>query len=175
MVVLPIHRLVQMQRAPTFEMIEERLRHCVQIAAVSEPEILFRMLDAGRDEVGLFGLYAQGQYRLLRLQSSEVPALLRQQGAPEVWSTLDVALLHYVLLPHLADGEAVAQWQITYTKDAGEAVQWAEERKDRLAFLLNPMPVHRIQDVALQGYRLPHKSTYFYPKLLSGLIINPFD
>ena len=80
-----------------------------------------------------------------------------------------------MLLPTLADGEAADPWQITYTKDAREAVQWAQADRHRMAFLLNPVSVRRVQDVALQGCRLPQKSTYFYPKLLSGLVINPFD
>ena len=175
MVVLPIHRLVPMGQAHALETMEARLSRCVQLASVSEPETLFLMLEAGRNEVGLFGFYARGQYRLLRLQSTEVERSLAQHGVPAAWSTLDVALLHYVLLPHLANGQSVAQWQITYTKDAREAVQWARGGDDRVAFLLNPVPVARIQEVALQGHRLPQKSTYFYPKVPSGLVINPFD
>lgn len=174
-VVLPIHRLVQLDRPWPLQAIEERLRRCAQLMAVGEAETLFQALEAGRQEVGLFGLSAQGQHRLLRLQSANVAEALRNQGAPAAWSHLDVALLHHLLLPQLANGQSADAWRITYTQDAREAVQWARGREDRLAFLLNPVPVGRIQEVALQGHRLPQKSTYFYPKLLSGLVINPFD
>ncbi len=175
MIVLPIHRLVQMGQSHALETMEERLRRCAQLTSVGEPETLRQLLEANRDTTGVFGFYARGQYRLLRLQSTEVERSLAQHGVPAAWSTLDVALLHYVLFPQLANGQSVAQWQVTYTNDARAAVQWARGGDDRVAFLLNPVPVQRIQEIALQGYRLPQKSTYFYPKLLSGLVINPFD
>ena len=172
MVVLPIHRLVQLGRAMPLEEIERRLTRCVEVAAVSDPGTLFRMLESGKNGAGLFGLYAQGRYRLLRLRCEGVETSLARHGAPAAWAALDVALVHYILLPELTDGQPPV---IGYTKDAAEAAAWADGAGDRVAFLLNPVPVRRIQEIALQGHRLPQKSTYFHPKLLSGVVINPFD
>ena len=175
MVVLPIHRMVPLHQACTLEAVEQALSRHAQVAAVSDADTLFRMLGAGREAVGLFGLYAGGKYRLLRLQSDQVEDVLARHGVPAAWSTLDVALLHYVLLPELVNGSGGQAPAISYTKDVQEAVTWADGGAGRVAFLLNPVPLRRIQEIALQGHRLPHKSTYFYPKLLSGLVINPFD
>jgi uncharacterized protein (DUF1015 family) len=67
--------------------------------------------------------------------------------------------------------------RIAYTKNAGEAIDWVDRRVDGadLAFLLEPTPVADIIAVAADGDVMPQKSTYFYPKALTGLVINPLE
>jgi len=70
----------------------------------------------------------------------------------------------------LATGESVQ-----YTTNASEACWQVDEGRARAAFLLRPTPLDRVWDSALRGVAMPQKSTYFYPKLLSGLVLNPLD
>ena len=99
-------------------------------------------------------------------------------GASEAWRRLDVAVLHELAL---AQGLSVSEQAIragehvTYTRDAQVAIDAARNGGDgaQLAFLLNPTPPAAIRDVARAGDRMPQKSTYFYPKLITGLVINP--
>ncbi|HEY7094369.1 MAG TPA: hypothetical protein VH393_14385, partial [Ktedonobacterales bacterium] len=65
--------------------------------------------------------------------------------------------------------------RMTYTRDADTAVNAARSGTDgaSLAALLNPTPPEAMRDVAQAGDRMPQKSTYFYPKLITGLVINP--
>jgi uncharacterized protein (DUF1015 family) len=63
--------------------------------------------------------------------------------------------------------------RIAYTRDAEDAASTALAGGADLAVLLNPTPPEAIRDVALAGDRMPQKSTYFYPKLITGLVINP--
>jgi uncharacterized protein (DUF1015 family) len=71
----------------------------------------------------------------------------------------------------------VAAGRLAYTKDPAEAIAWVDERRDGAdaAFLLGPTPVGDIIAVAREGGVMPQKSTYFHPKALTGLVINPHE
>jgi uncharacterized protein (DUF1015 family) len=94
------------------------------------------------------------------------------------WQALDVAVLQTLVF-----GEAIgvtpedirAGDRVTYTRDAEAAVNAVRAGTDgaNLAALLNPTPPEAVRDVARAGDRMPQKSTYFYPKLITGLVINP--
>ncbi len=75
----------------------------------------------------------------------------------------------------ILDEAVTAGQNVTYTRDAGEAIAAARtgEGGAQLALLLNATPTAAMRDVARAGERMPQKSTYFYPKLLSGLVVNP--
>ena len=92
---------------------------------------------------------------------------------------LDVSLLG-AALDALAgiDAAAVAGGErITYTKSAAEAARLVAAASDGAdaAFLLEPTPVASILAVARDGDVMPQKSTYFYPKALTGLVLNPHE
>jgi uncharacterized protein (DUF1015 family) len=71
----------------------------------------------------------------------------------------------------------VAAGRIAFTKSAGEAIAAVDAGLDgaEAAFLLEPTPVASVLAVAADGDVMPQKSTYFYPKALSGLVINPHE
>jgi len=91
---------------------------------------------------------------------------------------LDVSLLG-VALEALAgiDAAAATAGRIAFTKSAAEAISWVDEARDGAdaAFLLDPTPVADIIAVARDGDVMPQKSTYFFPKALTGLVINPHE
>jgi uncharacterized protein (DUF1015 family) len=94
----------------------------------------------------------------------------------EAWGALDVAVLHELVLRRaLGIGTAAvgSGEYITYARDPAAAVTAVRQGEAALAFLLNPTPPAAIRNVALAGDRMPQKSTYFYPKLITGLVINP--
>jgi len=93
------------------------------------------------------------------------------------YRSLDVTILHTLLLePLLGIGkEQIANQEfITYTHDLTEGVTWVEEGNCQMAFFVNPTSVKQVKEVSLAGEKMPQKSTYFYPKLLTGLVINKF-
>ena len=65
--------------------------------------------------------------------------------------------------------------RLIYVKDEEDAMAAVARGDGELAFLLNPSKVTEVKDVARVGDRMPHKSTYFYPKPLTGLVINKMD
>jgi uncharacterized protein (DUF1015 family) len=99
--------------------------------------------------------------------------------ASMAWRKLDLAVLHELVLRRGLDisPEMVqAGEHISYTREARLAVAAAREAEIRevtLALLVRPTPPAAIRDVARAGERMPQKSTYFYPKLITGLVINP--
>ncbi len=65
------------------------------------------------------------------------------------------------------------QDHLTYTRSEEEALNQVNSGVDQLAFFLNPTQVEEVTAVAAAGDKMPQKSTYFYPKLITGLVINP--
>jgi uncharacterized protein (DUF1015 family) len=99
------------------------------------------------------------------------------EGGPAV-RRLDVTLLQVALDRLCAvDAAAIAAGRLAYTKAVAEALDWVDAAKEGAdaAFLLEPTPVAEIAAVAAEGDVMPQKSTYFYPKALTGLIINPHE
>jgi len=87
---------------------------------------------------------------------------------------LDVVQLHKCLLEHVLkiSEEAIRnQENVTYCREAAEALSQVHSGKVQVAFLMNPARMEQVRDIAFAGQVLPQKSTDFYPKLLSGLTI----
>ncbi|MBI2877452.1 MAG: DUF1015 domain-containing protein [Candidatus Tectomicrobia bacterium] len=140
--------------------------------------LLEAIVPTGGAGLHLFGLYAGGDcfYRLILKGEALPPALLRE-GIPEVWRTLDVVILHRLLLEQgvgLTPEEIQGQC-LGYTQDAAQAIRSVRSGAYQLAFLVNPTRIEEVRRVATSGARMPEKSTYFYPKLLSGLVLRQFE
>ena len=73
------------------------------------------------------------------------------------------------------DSDASITKHIFYTNDADLALRMVDGKEAQLVFFLNPVKVEEMAHIAKQGERMPPKSTFFYPKLLSGLLINKFN
>lgn len=90
---------------------------------------------------------------------------------PSVYRNLDVNILHRLIIEYLL-GLKPTEGQIIYTRDAKEALGLVKKNKGKLAFFLNPTSISEVRRVALSGQKMPQKSTYFYPKIPTGLVIN---
>jgi uncharacterized protein (DUF1015 family) len=172
--VLPTHRVVR-SLGPDGGELAERARSLFDVEPVERGELVG--WGAGGGAAGRFGLWTRsGGLRLTARREAFEPFL------PDVGPAargLDVTLLG-VALERLAgiDHEAVSGGQrIGYTKSAEEAMAWVDAGTDGAdaAFLLEPTPVESIVQVAAGGDVMPQKSTYFHPKPLTGLVINPHE
>ena len=125
---------------------------------------------------GRFGLWTRSGGALLTARRDAFEPLLPHGGT--AFRSLDVTLLA-VALERLAgiDADAVAEGAIGYTKSASEAIELVDAGTDGAdaTFLLEPTPVSAISAVARDRDVMPQKSTYFYPKALTGLVINPHE
>lgn len=118
-----------------------------------------------------FGLYTPGLARLLLPRAT--PAELAPRLDPALRG-LDVAILQALLFEDvfgLTPEDLRRQSYVDYTRDAAEAARRVDAGSAQLAVLLNPTPPSAVLDVARAGARMPQKSTYFYPKLATGLAL----
>jgi uncharacterized protein (DUF1015 family) len=104
-------------------------------------------------------------------------SVLARQMHPAL-AQLDVAVLNYLIFEKVLGLDTQAQDDqetCKYTSKISEAVAAVTKGESRLAFLLNSTRIEQVQEVASAGLTMPRKSTYFYPKVMSGLILNPIN
>ncbi len=109
---------------------------------------------------------------LLRARTDAQPPSLKGLSAQQ--RALDVVQLHKVVLEEtlgMSEEDIRAQKHLKYIRDAGEAVDEVLKGTAQVAFLMNPVRMEQVRDIAFAGEVLPQKSTDFYPKMLSGLTI----
>jgi uncharacterized protein (DUF1015 family) len=135
-------------------------------------------LENGRSTRETFiGFYWQGagSFYLLRARPQAVSSYLASQGVNEVLRGLDVVILDKLLLRHLlglSDAVLTCEHNIHFKHDLQEAVAAVQSGSYETGFFVNPTRIEQVQDVASAGLIMPHKATYFYPKVWSGLIIH---
>ena len=177
--VLPTHRIVGGLGEAGVATLLAKLETLFSVRRdVSAAELRERFGGAGlaRGGEGRFGLWTRAGGSLLTARRMAFEPFLTSGG--DALRGLDVTLLG-VALDRLAgiDADAVAAGAIGYTKSANEAIDRVYAALDGAdaAFLLEPTPVASVSAVALDGDLMPQKSTYFYPKALTGLVINPLE
>ncbi|MGQ9546270.1 MAG: DUF1015 domain-containing protein [Dehalococcoidia bacterium] len=170
LVVLPIHRLVRGVAPSILAELEGRLREFFVIESLP--------LEAGRCGLpgggclGIVGLKPGSLLLLKRREDISLEAVV-PTGRSQTYRELGVSTLNHVILENIL---SVARDRgIAYIADAEEACQQIKEGKYQLAFLLSPVPPRTVKAIADAHDRMPSKSTYFYPKLPAGLVINPLD
>ena len=127
-----------------------------------------------------FGLIIHGDpgFRLITVKPTTPIAELVRENVPRDVRELDVTLLHSLILQDMLRITLEAQEQklnLTYVKSMDEAIESTNSGKAQLAFLMNATKIEEVRAVAKAGFTMPQKSTYFYPKLLSGLVINKLN
>jgi uncharacterized protein (DUF1015 family) len=138
-----------------------------------------KALKSSRKKRHMLGASFSGdpRYLILRLKSKRT----MQKLAPDMslsLQDLDVSILHRLILQHILGLSPESQVQdgaIRYLEDEEEILKAVDQERDQAAFILHPPQPEQVFSVALQGVRMPQKTTFFYPKLLSGLVINKID
>jgi uncharacterized protein (DUF1015 family) len=177
--VLPTHRVVRGIGADGFARLRDGLPDLFDVTAADRDALVARYEAAGElaGGDGSFGLVTHDGAWQLRARRDAFAGLLAQGG--DAVRALDVSLLAATLDRVLGiDAAAIAGGErITYSKSAADAVRLVDAREDDAdaAFLLEPTPVASILAVSRDGDVMPQKSTYFYPKALTGLVLNPHE
>ena len=177
--VLPTHRIVRGLGDDGGQAAVDRLDELFEVRrGVSAAELreVFGPIGLAPGGAGRFGLWTRAGGSILTARRDAFEPLLPAGGTAV--RGLDVTLLG-AAIAHLAgvDDEAVAGGAIEYTKSVTDAIDLVDSGMSGAdaAFLLEPTPVASIAAVARDGDVMPQKSTYFYPKALSGLVINPHE
>lgn len=133
----------------------------------------------GVEGVGVFGLYDfhHRQAHRLRLKQSAIAALDEQlAGKPEAYRRLDAAILETLVLKGIAglsEDDILAKRGLGYAKSVADSLSLLEDGAYDVAFLLRPIPVEQVKAICESDENMPPKSTYFFPKVLTGLVFNP--
>jgi len=128
-----------------------------------------------------FGACFKGEnkYLLFKLREKEaVDKILAEKEVPDVLRKLDLSILHKIVLSDFlcfSEEDQFKQNGVKYLKKETEAFEAVENKQAEVVFIMATPSIQLIKEVSSQGYKMPQKSTYFYPKLLSGLVINPLD
>jgi uncharacterized protein (DUF1015 family) len=138
---------------------------------------LLKLMEKAVDGEHFLGMLLNGadKYYLLKLKDERSVDRFVRDGKPREWKRLDVTILHALLIGHilgLQTDRADVEDHITYVKDDAEAAGKVLDGTYQMAFFLNPTKVAQIVRIASEKEKMPQKSTYFYPKLLSGLMMN---
>ncbi len=176
LLVLPIHR-VTASGAPLSEAME-RLRPLFQIEQRSSlSELLSRLAATPGPALGLATADDGELYLLAARTGPELDAVLPAECSPQ-WRALDYSIANYAVLRYglaLSPAEMSDYSRLWFTEDAEEAVASVRDGRARYALIMRPVPVGRILDLADSGERMPQKSTFFYPKVPTGLVFNPLE
>ena len=174
LMVLPYHRVVGGLSPAQLAKLQERLNQVFEVnpTAPAIPGAAERLLeqvaDFGEERRALGMVEADGDRSSL--------LTLRERADQGDWGPLAVSeawiLEEQVLKPVL--GEAAAE-HVTYAHDHESAAEQVSSGQRQIAFLLKPFPMAQFEGIVSQGQRLPPKSTFFYPKLPTGLVINKLD
>ena len=170
LVVFPTHRLIVDRKVDKNE-IERKCENDFDIETLPLCD-LTAALKKGEDK-HTYALYTGGNdFMLLTLKEG---AKRNIDNRSDAYSDLDVSILHSFVLENALgiDKENMAnQVNLRYTRSLDEAIESVNNGKASAAFLINATKVSQIKAVALAGDKMPQKSTYFYPKLKTGLVMN---
>jgi hypothetical protein len=179
LIVMPTHRLFRGLPAMTSEELTARLAPCFSVRAVGtgadEATTVWEDIETGGNQ-GAIGLFTQKDQRWVLAELTEAGRQRMAEVAKEhtaQWQELGVALLHRLLIDDLLGGKDLPKPR--YVHLVQEVVDGLKTGEFPLAALVMPATVQHIRSISLTGERMPAKSTYFYPKLLSGLVINPLE
>ncbi len=180
LIILPTHRLIHNLPEINIAMFLEKLSEffiVTRLKTEDNPEstIINRMEEIGKNK-HVFGLYTEkNEYYLLVLKDDKALERYSDHSKSKAWKELDVAILHNLIIEqfldinhhHLKDGK-----HIVYNHNFNECVEKIKNKEFQLVLFLNPTRSNQVMEISGHGELMPQKSTYFYPKLLSGLVIN---
>lgn len=140
-------------------------------------EIIMTKLRNSIDEKCFAFYTGENYYYLLRLKDVHIMDDLVTEKS-DTYKYLDVTILHRLILEKyfdIDDTDIANQENLVYIKDASAAVERVKSGEFQCSFLINATKISEIKDISLANEKMPPKSTYFWPKLLTGIVINKFE
>jgi uncharacterized protein (DUF1015 family) len=173
--VFATHRLLKDLSDAQREAIRDAAKAGFDLREVTEDELV---PDPG-DPPGSFGYMDSHHMQPYRL-TPKAPGLLDEglAGNSDAYRRLDAAALEKLFLRDavgLSEDDIAAKKQLGYTPRREDAVAKLKAKEYDAAFFLRPTPVDQVREVAAAGETMPPKSTYFYPKVLTGIVFNPLS
>jgi uncharacterized protein (DUF1015 family) len=169
LIVLPVHRLVRNLSSDAVTQFRDNLGTFFELESVHLDETGLPEIRGAVTRV--LGLETDSVIGLKLRQSS--PKEMMPEGHSEAYKRLDVSIVQHLVIDQLTALEKSSN--VTYTPNIAEAYRLVKSGEYQLAFILNPISVTTIKAMADANDKMPGKSTYFYPKLPTGLVFNRLD
>ncbi len=179
LIVLPTHRLLSSKGVS--DDFVERLKRVFVVEDLTDvvsksgwPAMRERLAEAAEQGVAI-GAALPGRRLMLTIRDPYAIARMMPPDSPISWRSLDAAVLEAAVLRSVLgidQQQAASDGSLTFTHDGDEALRLVDSGERDVAFLLSPVPIEQVLTMADAGERMPQKSTYFYPKLPAGMIMN---
>jgi uncharacterized protein (DUF1015 family) len=173
--IFPTHRLVRGLDEARWAALDAAIARDFTSSVVTREEIA-PAGGSGPLEVGYIDVRSREPRRLVLKDQAIADAALPNASPP--YRRLDTGVLEELLLKRalgLSDDDISHLHDFGYARDAEQALALVESGEYDAAFVLRPTPVEAVAEVAASGVNMPPKSTYFFPKVLTGLVMNPLD
>ncbi|MCK4533760.1 DUF1015 domain-containing protein [bacterium] len=164
--ILPTHRLISFLPKKILTNFEKNLVNNFQIQPFKQKETFFsRLEETKKNDICAFGMYKgdKNTYYLLTLKKNEI------SNAQSFTHILHELILKKILK---LSTKKECEKKLSYTRDANLAIKMVNKKNAQIAFFLPTPSIEEIKNITVTGTTLPQKTTYFYPKLLTGLVIN---
>lgn len=183
--VFPTHRLIYGLKRFDPKVFEESLTENFEIERLAVPVttelsnlFMKRLKEKGKDSHS-FGVYANGwNYAAIATLRNEDVMDRFVPDHSKAYRRLDVTILHTLIIENILRISKESQERkenIEYIQDEGEGLLKVQRGERQVLFILNPTKVTEVEEVAKAKDKMPQKSTYFFPKLLTGLVINMIE
>ena len=176
--ILPTHRLIKMsnlnlekllEKLSEYFIVEEKMVGDTEKEYDSIGKRIIKEIETKSEHK--FVLYSKAKYYILTLKDEKVMDEFAGDRS-KTWRTLDVSILHKIILEHLMGiNEENLEDHVKYTRVDGKAIKFVDENKFDISFLMNATKIEELKKVAEADEHMPQKSTYFLPKMLSGLVM----
>jgi uncharacterized protein (DUF1015 family) len=176
--ILPTHRLINISNVKSDDLIRKLEKHfTIEKKGIDNKIKNYQKIgkkimdDIASEEKHKFALYTKNTYFILTLKDEHIMDTLDTEHSKK-WRKLDVSILHKLILEQfLRINEKNLEQHVKYTRDNAEAIQFVDEGKYDFSFFLNATKINQLKEIADAGEHMPQKSTYFLPKMLSGLVM----
>lgn len=181
MSIFPIHRVAKSPQPFDRESFLQKVGEYFDIAPWSGPlngtEVKSRLQELGNKQITFCTYMGKDHTFILTVKDPRNVLPLLDSNEPKDMQILDVMQLHAILFRHILKidtREIAGQQYVSYKVNSEEAMGLVDSGESDVAFFMNPTLIDQVRRLAEKGIRLPQKATFFYPKLLSGLVINKF-
>ncbi|MFZ5830758.1 MAG: DUF1015 domain-containing protein [Planctomycetota bacterium] len=179
LIIQPTHRLFRGLPEMDSDELAEKLGDCFELDVVGEePDMAHGIWEEMEleDEQGTIAIYTRkdNRWTIARITDEGIARMAEvAKDHGDAWRGLGVALLHRLVIADRLGATDLPK--PTYVHLVEEVVEELKTGEYPLAALVMPAQIEHVREISLSGERMPAKSTYFYPKLLSGLVINPLE
>jgi uncharacterized protein (DUF1015 family) len=174
--VFPTHRLLKNLSPDQHETLADALRANFDIEPLDSTEELTPPENPDAITLGYIDAHFRKPFRLTLKDQGLADAALADHAEP--YRRLDTAVLEALILKgalNMTDDDIDHLTQLGYERDTAKAIELVSVGQYDAAFLMAPIPVEHVQAVAAAGESMPPKSTYFFPKVPTGLLFNPLS